>query len=1270
MKKTIIYIIFALSGIMGVYSQPDITSQLGTIKGDYTFKIERSTTNAASTYGIGFYIDKSFIITAKESTKNSYFAFDSYWIGNTKYTGVNLDTSYSFSAGRYLLFFTNGDTHNSAFNLEITFTCESCDNETTEETLPANSPKNVIPNGANYIKTIIPLTGKDVLTGNTDTEMVSIQYFDGLGRPVETVQQKITPNKKDLVVLQDYDEFGRETYSWLPTPTNNTNGVFVTGSSVATLAKAAYNNDENPYSKPAYEISPLNRIKEQHGPGQVWQSKPWISLKTEYLTNTTTDPCRNYSISGDNLVKNAADYADGSLYVVRTIDEDNKISFEFRNQLGQVILQRQIDMGQKHDTYYVYDDYGNLRWILPPMIESITNLSESCKLYGYYYKYDNRNRCIEKKLPGADPIFYVYDKADRVIFSQDGEQRLTSSWTFFKYDALDRMILTGVWKNSEKSQANLVDSFGNTLATETFSNASAYNYTWNTLTGTQGSMVIQANYYDNYDFRTNTTGLNNSNYTYSTPSGYVSQRYGTDTDIVKSKGLQTGSITVMLDDPNKKMGAVFYYDYRNRMIQSIAANHLSGYEKEYIEYTFTGQPKKIQKVHKTFGSQITEIYEYSYDHANRPTTTLYQLDANPSFVISSLSYDEIGRVKEKKLHGNKETITYTYNIRNWLSKIHSANFIESLYYTERYLNVTPLYNGNIAVTESSSRSYAYTYDGLNRMTKATSYTYGTQQKHFDEELTYDKQGNILSLKRNEQVGSSYQTEQLYMNYTGNQLTGINPRQGVSSTMTKNTYNKNGALISDLTRNISQIEYNTLNLPEKITFGEDAPFVQMGVNSNKQHTTEYSYDATGVKRRVIHTTIDNMTVVKLTMANDMESFSLSDPEPSAPSGFSSDPSDPLTSLISKEEKEGNFVGISRTITDYCGNIVYENGNLKYILNPEGYITKDKNTPVYHYYLKDHLGNNRVVMQLKGNNYTAVQKMDYYPFGKPFPDDANFNPEKQPYKFGNKELDEMHGLNQYDFEARQLRLNVPIFDRLDPHAEDYPWMSPYCAFANNPIRFIDPDGREVVIAGNSAQQIADELQKQSKLTLSYDANNSYLSYTKEDGVEYSKFDQELMAAIDDSGVQVKLNGVSVDNSYSHTTADRAQENKSLVFGSFEGSVVRGSGDNTKVFATQSIDITTSINAEKAGGDPAGKTVGHELLEGYYGAKDSPGAKSTDRKAYMSSHNKSLDALPLKMSKTILYDNGMIKASPTGLAPVMVRPANPRYVAPKPMLLPKVR
>ena len=60
------------------------------------------------------------------------------------------------------------------------------------------------------------------------------------------------------------------------------------------------------------------------------------------------------------------------------------------------------------------------------------------------------------------------------------------------------------------------------------------------------------------------------------------------------------------------------------------------------------------------------------------------------------------------------------------------------------------------------------------------------------------------------------------------------------------------------------------------------------------------------------------------------------------------------------------------TDYCGNMIYENGTLKRILTDGGYIEGG----AYYFYVKDHEGNNRVVADASG---TAVQSTHYYPFG---------------------------------------------------------------------------------------------------------------------------------------------------------------------------------------------------------------------------------------------------------------------------------------------------
>jgi RHS repeat-associated protein len=143
------------------------------------------------------------------------------------------------------------------------------------------------------------------------------------------------------------------------------------------------------------------------------------------------------------------------------------------------------------------------------------------------------------------------------------------------------------------------------------------------------------------------------------------------------------------------------------------------------------------------------------------------------------------------------------------------------------------------------------------------------------------------------------------------------------------------------------------------------------------------------------------------------------------------------------------------TDYVGNIVYETSktgaiitNRTRILVDGGYIENG----VYHYYLADHLGNNRIVVNQSG---TVTQKNHYYPFGMAFAEKFD-NGTKQPYKYNDKELDQMHGLNLYDYHVRQYESAIGRFTTVDPLAEKYYSISPYVYCANNPMRYIDPTG----------------------------------------------------------------------------------------------------------------------------------------------------------------------------------------------------------------------
>jgi RHS repeat-associated protein len=232
--------------------------------------------------------------------------------------------------------------------------------------------------------------------------------------------------------------------------------------------------------------------------------------------------------------------------------------------------------------------------------------------------------------------------------------------------------------------------------------------------------------------------------------------------------------------------------------------------------------------------------------------------------------------------------------------------------------------------------------------------------------------------------------------------------------TASVYGLIGNLRMDLNKGLHINEYNSLNLPAWIE-----------VNSPvAEAMAYYNYTASGQKIMAYHMYNMNRALNPVTGAT-VEN---------------------ITGYPVRDE-----LLTSQLVTSYVGNKVYENGTLKRILVDGGYIEDG----VYHYYVTDHLGNNRIVANSSG---TVVQSTQYYPFGMSFADAAGTG--AQPYKYNGKELDQMHGLNLYDYSARYMDAAIGRFTTVDPLAEKYYSISPYAYCNNNPIKFIDPTGMSYI------------------------------------------------------------------------------------------------------------------------------------------------------------------------------------------------------------------
>ena len=801
-----------------------------------------------------------------------------------------------------------------------------------------------------------------------------IRYYDGLGRPFQTVTKSVQNGtaKERLATLQEYDGAGRETNAWLPTPVT---ADFVAAAALQNTAKgSAGYSDTRPYNETVYEASPLDRVVTKYGAGAAWYGSHGVN--SSYLTNTATgvQACRLYTTDGTSLSGGSSCYAAGTLQVVKTTDEDGNASYVFTDKLGREVLNRRMNGTEPLDTYYVYDDYGRLCFVLQPEYQTTANLN----LYAFQYRYNDRGLNTWKKLPGAAYIEYVYNDADQLTFSQDGKQREGGKWTFYVYDKFNRLVQQG--ENTSKAVS--------------------------------ASGVYLQNYYDNYDF----TG----------DVGFTDDRF-VDDDSGHAKGSLTGTVMNVFGS-SEKIYTAYYYDEKGRVVKTIESNLMDGYNTKVTTYTFTDQPATVTLTHTASGKQTqTEVYTYAYDHSDRISSVTHKLNSGSTVTLASYTYDNKGRLATKKLHGSSSNqLTYAYNIRNWITGITSSKFTQTLGYGSHY-------NGNISTmswtANGSSHSYAFTYDGLNRMLNAT---HGTGA--YTEKVTgYDKNGNITGLQRY----NSSLVDNLTYTYNGNQLTKVEDATGNAtgftngaSTTNEYTYDNNGNLTKDLNKGITNISYNVLSLPQVVTFSNGS-------------TITYLYTADGRKLRTVHVT--NGTT---------------------------------------------------TTTDYCGNVIYENGTQKLLLTEEGYVDLSASTPAYYYYLKDHQGNNRVVINSSG---TVAETNHYYPFGGAFSTSTNV----QPYKYNGKELDTKNGLNWYDYGARHYDAALGRFMTQDRFAEKYSTLSPYQYAANSPVCNVDVNGDSISfvmlqeldkkIGSNFTLQILTDLQNQTGLNLSID--NGLLTYEKD-------------------------------------------------------------------------------------------------------------------------------------------------------------------------------
>ena len=724
------------------------------------------------------------------------------------------------------------------------------------------------------------------LTSPYDVHQVT-QYFDGLGKIVQTVAMQATPLQKDLVSFNVYDNFGREVQKYLPYGAATNDGSYKSTflQDQGSFNSAQFPNEVNYYSETNYESSPQNRVFNAYPQGASWAGSS-RGITNQYLLNTLTDSVQIWSISmtPGSIPASGGIYQPGQLTKNVSIDEQNHQTVEYKDKEGQVILKKvqlSATPGTAHagwlNTYYVYDDMNNLRFVIQPQgvilvnsnwVISQTIANELC----FRYEYDQRKRMIIKKIPGAGELWMVYDARDRVIMTQDSALRLLNKWMVTKYDSLDRPDTTGLLTdaNNRIYHQNLAYnsvSYPSTSANFELLTSTYYDdYTWVSRTGASVSSTMATNY--------------TSNSSYFITSYNTSPVYSVAiTPLYITRGLVTGSMKKVVGTASQYLYSSNFYDDRGRVIQTQDINYTGAIDTLTSQYDFSGKPLRSLLGHKKNGNTVqahSVLTKMDYDAGFRLRHIYKNIDGAPSDqLIDSLQYDELGQLHAKYLGNKMDSLVYDYNVRGWLTGI-NKNYVGGT--TNHYFgmelgydkqtSIAPgntytaaQYNGNITGTvwksagSGTNRKYDFTYDNVNRLTAANFTQYNGSG--FDvsagidfttNNLTYDANGNIVTMnQKGFTVGGSSLIDQLTYAYqtNSNKLSQVTDAANNPTTLLGDfhypgskgsfdyTYDGNGNLILDNNKAIDKITYNYLNLPQL-------------VHMNGKGNITYTYDASGAK----------------------------------------------------------------------------------------------------------------------------------------------------------------------------------------------------------------------------------------------------------------------------------------------------------------------------------------------------------------------------------------------------------------------------------------
>jgi len=825
----------------------------------------------------------------------------------------------------------------------------------------------------------VPVQDPASVSGLPDNQVMNIiNYFDGFGNIAQIIKKNHSKTNnvyRDLVQIWD-NKAQPEKFAYLPYSVPD-GQIF---RSDGFYEQKQYYDDKYPdelytgFSKTSYFSDADTRQSRSYkeGKSQIGQNRYTSSTRISNDANQV----RIWELDAQGIPVSNSFYSANQLFGQRLVDPDGNTVLSFKNKNGDVVLKQvRYSAFSYLSTYYVYDPLGNLRYILPPKAtEASANgvissgvLNNLC----FQYRYDYKSRMIEEKKPDeSNMTAFVYDRKQRAVMRQTPLEAANGNWEVNFYDEQDRIIATSLLHNSKPRQEwqDEFDSY----------NGAAYpaNTIEHYLLEEDGeglypqehavpdNTMMSYIYYDNYDLADPNSNLYAQlisglafTETLSAPGAEAPERGG------YTNGLVTGTMERIIPAPGIDtadvgdwLRTITWYDQKGRtdfvLNQRLYKNTPVSTQYAGMQYDFSG--KMLITKHRIINQKAkdgvpahTELTKNSYEPVTgRLTETKHSVDGGPWNILATYGYDELGRLNRQVLGDYGEERDYDYNIRGQLTGINghyaetgdkegeNRSFGESLKYD--YGFTTPRYGGMLAGVvwrgsggvNAKALAYGYTYDNTGRLDKADFREGQWQGGHvlsstaWDNDtmdysvshLTYDPNGNLFS---KDMRGPGYTSG-----------TGSAP---ATIDQLAYTYAANSNRLTAVTDGIT-------------TNYQDGDFQDGNTSGN-----DYAYDADGnlVQDRnkgiisVTYTHFDKPQTITFVNGNVIH-YSYT--------------------AAGNKIQEAVISGNNNKKTDYTGNFVYQNDSLRYASNNVGRTVWNNDTAKEEYFVKDHLGNVRSIIDV--------------------------------------------------------------------------------------------------------------------------------------------------------------------------------------------------------------------------------------------------------------------------------------------------------------------